>query len=410
MNDRKRAIIFIVTSVLAIFLVNREKEKGSFFELERQYVNWLIDTKKQKKETSSITLLALDNSEDSVLQDWPPSPLDFAVMLNNLKQYSPSLIAIEPSLGFPNSPDGLIETLRTTCLNFNKGSLLFSAICQMDQSVDSTKDKGKKFFDVLKNINGNTNSIPEFTKTNSLPNQRFAAMGIPIAFTGIELNQKKPEKNQYKFPLIAKVGDEIVPSFVLKAIMLETNTSPDQVLVNLGKSIILNENKKIPIDAGGHVEIYSALQKELPKEKINLLTTPSKKLSGKSKLSLNNQIILIGNNNNLRNIAFRNNEFISNAEFMALAISTIQSGLFISELSQTDEFIIWIIIIILGVLIIKTKSSKALSRVGLLIIIYLSFNMILFQSSGQWVSPIIPLAFFIIMTLISLVFSEKKEA
>jgi len=409
-NDRKRTIIFIVLSVLAIFLVNREKQKNSFLEFERQYVNWLIDTKKQKKETSSITLLALDNSEDSVLQDWPPSPLDFAVILNNLRQYNPSLIAIEPSLSFSNSPDGLVETLRTTCLNFNKGSLLFSAVCQMDQSVDSTKDKGKKFFDVLKNINGNTNSIPEFTKTSSLPNQRFAAMGIPIAFTNIELTQKKPERNQYKFPLIAKVGDEIVPSFVLKAIMLETNTSPDQVIVNLGENIILTENKKIPIDAGGHVEIYPALQKELPKEKINLLTTPSNELGKKSKSALSNKIIFIGNNNNKRNIAFRDNEFISNAEFMALAISTIQSGLFINELSQTNEFIIWIIIIILGILIINTKSSKALSRIGLLIIIYLSFNMILFQSNGQWVSPIIPLTFFIIMTVISLVFGEKKEA
>ena len=123
MNDRKRAIIFIVLSVLAIFLVNREKEKGSFLEFERQYVNWLIDTKKQKKETSSITLLALDNSEDSVLQDWPPSPLDFAVMLNNLKQYSPSLIAIEPSLGFPNSPDGLIVSGRDP--NVGVACLLF---------------------------------------------------------------------------------------------------------------------------------------------------------------------------------------------------------------------------------------------------------------------------------------------
>ena len=108
--------------------------------------------------------------------------------------------------------------------------------------------------------------------------------------------------------------------------------------------------------------------------------------------------------------SFRDNEFISNAEFMALAISTIQSGLFINELSQTNEFIIWIIIIILGILIINTKSSKALSRIGLLIIIYLSFNMILFQSNGQWVSPIIPLTFFIIMTVVSLVFGEKKEA
>lgn len=409
MNNRKKTIIFIALSLLALLLVKREQKEGSFLESERQYVNWLIDTKKQKKETSSITLLALDNSEDSVLQDWPPSPLDFAVMLNNLKKYNPGLIAIEPSLEFPNSPDGLIETLRTTCLNFKKDSLLFSAICQMDQSVNSTKDKGKKFFDVLKNVNGNTESIPEFTKTTSMPNQRFAAMGIPISFTAIDLTQKKSEINQYKFPLIAKVGNEIIPSFVLKALMLETNTSPDQVLVNLGEKITLNENKIIPIDAGGHVEIYPALQKELPKEKINLLTTPSNELSEKSKSSLNNRIILIGNNN-VKNITFRNDDFISNAEFMALAISTIQSGLFISELSPTKEFIIWMIIIILGALIINTKSSKALPRIGLLIIIYLSFNMILFQSNGQWVSPIIPVAFFIIIALISLVFSEKKEA
>ena len=409
MNNRKKTIIFIALSLLALLLVKREQKEGSFLESERQYVNWLIDTKKQKKETSSITLLALDNSEDSVLQDWPPSPLDFAVMLNNLKKYNPGLIAIEPSLEFPNSPDGLIETLRTTCLNFKKDSLLFSAICQMDHSVNSTKDKGKKFFDVLKNVNGNTKSIPEFTKTTSMPNQRFAAMGIPIAFTAIDLTQKNSEINQYKFPLIAKVGNEIIPSFVLKALMLETNTSPDQVLVNLGEKITLNENKIIPIDAGGHVEIYPALQKELPKEKINLLTTPSNELSEKSKSSLNNRIILIGNNN-VKNITFRNDDFISNAEFMALAISTIQSGLFISELSPTKEFIIWMIIIILGALIINTKSSKALPRIGLLIIIYLSFNMILFQSNGQWVSPIIPVAFFIIIALISLVFSEKKEA
>ena len=409
MNNRKKTIIFIALSLLALLLVKREQKEGSFLESERQYVNWLIDTKKQKKETSSITLLALDNSEDSVLQDWPPSPLDFAVMLNNLKKYNPGLIAIEPSLEFPNSPDGLIETLRTTCLNFKKDSLLFSAICQMDQSVNSTKDKGKKFFDVLKNVNGNTKSIPEFTKTTSMPDQRFAAMGIPIAFTAIDLTQKNSEINQYKFPLIAKVGNEIIPSFVLKALMLETNTSPDQVLVTLGEKITLNENKIIPIDAGGHVEIYPALQKELPKEKINLLTTPSNELSEKSKSSLNNRIILIGNNN-VKNITFRNDDFISNAEFMALAISTIQSGLFISELSPTKEFIIWMIIIILGALIINTKSSKALPRIGLLIIIYLSFNMILFQSNGQWVSPIIPVAFFIIIALISLVFSEKKEA
>ena len=44
------------------------------------------------------------------------------------------------------------------------------------------------------------------------------------------------------------------------------------------------------------------------------------------------------------------------------------------------------------------------------IIIYLSFSMLLFQSNGQWASPIAPLALFIVMTIFSLVLSEKKAS
>ena len=95
---------------------------------------------------------------------------------------------------------------------------------------------------------------------------------------------------------------------------------------------------------------------------------------------------------------------------MALAISTIQSGLFISEVSKNKEILIWSILILIGVMILKCHSIKAFSRIGLLIIIYLSFSMLLFQSNGQWASPIAPLALFIVMTIFSLVLSEKKAS
>ena len=413
MNSRKKTILFIVSCVFSLFLVEREKNKKIVIDFESSYVNWLLDTKKERKEPSSVTLLTLDDSEESVIQDWPPSPLDYAVILNNLKQYDPKLIAIEPSLEFLGQEEGLIETLRTACLAFNQQSLLLSAVCQMDRSIDPTIEKGENFFDIIDSVNGDTTNIPEFTRINSLPNQRFAAMGLPIAFTRIDLADNNNDEGIYKFPLIARIGDKIVPSFVLKAIMLDFNIKADQVIINIGDNIKLGNRKTIPIDNRGHVQIYPALQEDLSIEKINLLTVPSDELDGKYKLLLGNRIILIGNNQNsesIKNIPFRNNSRISNAEHMALAISTIQSGLFISEVSKNKEILIWSILILIGAMILKSHSLKAFSRIGLFIIIYLSFSMLLFQSNGQWASPIAPLALFIVMTIFSLVLSEKKTS
>ena len=412
MNSRKKTILFIVSCVFSLFLVEREKNEKIVIDFESSYVNWLLDTKKERKEPSSVTLLTLDDSEESVIQDWPPSPLDYAVILNNLKQYEPELIAIEPSLEFLGQTEGLIETLRTACLAFNQESLLLSAVCQMDRSIDPTIEKGENFFDIIDSVNGDTTNIPEFTRINSLPNQRFAAMGLPIAFTRIDLADNNNDEGIYKFPLIARIGDKIVPSFVLKAIMLDFNIKADRVIINIGDNIKLGNRKIIPIDNGGHVQIYPALQEDLSIEKINLLTVPPDELDGKYKLLLGNRIILIGNNQNsesIKNIPFRNNSRISNAEHMALAISTIQSGLFISEVSKNKEILIWSILILIGAMILKSHSLKAFSRIGLLIIIYLSFSMLLFQSNGQWASPIAPLALFIVMTIFSLVLSEKKK-
>ena len=413
MNNQKTTILFIALCILSLFLVERENNQENFLSLESSYVNWLIDTKKQKKYSPSITLLTLDDSEESVIQDWPPSPLDYAVILNNLKTHNPKLVAIEPSLEFPNGSEGLIETLRTACLSFNQESLLLSAVCQMDQSFDPASEKGENFFDSILTVNGNTDKVPEFTKINSLPDQRFAAMGLPIAFTSIDLSDYDQDGNNYTFPLIARIGKKIVPSFVLKAIMLENNIKANQVIINLGNEIKLGDKKIIPIDDTGRVIIYPALQGELSKERINLLTVPTIELDEKKRSLLKNNVLLIGNDQdsaNIKNIPFRQNSIISNAELMALAISTIQSELYISELTKNTEVFVWIVLIFLGVLIFKYYPKKAISRIGLLILIYLSFNMVLFQNNGQWISPLPPLALFALMTVFAFFLPKKKAS
>ena len=63
--------------------------------------------------------------------------------------------------------------------------------------------------------------------------------------------------------------------------MLENNIKANQVIINLGNEIKLGDKKIIPIDDTGRVIIYPALQGELSKERINLLTVPTIELDEK---------------------------------------------------------------------------------------------------------------------------------
>ena len=112
MNNQKTTILFIALCILSLFLVERENNQENFLSLESSYVNWLIDTKKQKKYSPSITLLTLDDSEESVIQDWPPNPLDYAVILNNLKNHNPKLVAIEAMVMLRGRRDQALTTQR----------------------------------------------------------------------------------------------------------------------------------------------------------------------------------------------------------------------------------------------------------------------------------------------------------
>ncbi len=95
--------------------------------LNALYEDWLRGTSREKLNPPSITLLRIDDS-DQGFWSWPPSPLDYAQMLQRLKAYNPKVVATEPLLHWQNADTGLLEALRTACLQYNKGQILLSSI------------------------------------------------------------------------------------------------------------------------------------------------------------------------------------------------------------------------------------------------------------------------------------------
>lgn len=396
--------------MVIISLIRREENNGAFSNFNRGYINWLIDTKKVKAKPPSVTLLRISDSESSIFQEWPPSPIDYAIILKNLKEYKAKLVAIEPSMSWNNAGEGLLETLRTASLKYNKGELLMGAVFQMDQSVFESNDKLINLLNPILNISGDIKRIPEFTMIDPLPDRRLTSIGIPFGFTSIDMAEQDKMNNPLKVPLLARIKEAIVPSFALRAIMMEQDMNSNDVTIHLGDKIAFSNGTTIPIDSQGSFEAFTGSRPDINKEDINILSLPQEELDESQLRSLSNRIILVGIDTKTEQIIpFRFGVKISNAERIALSIATIQSNLFIKSSSSFYEYFIWVSIILLGLYLIRLKRSKAVARSLLAIIIYLAVNMVLFQSNNQWVSPMTPLSLMACILITSWTLCPKME-
>ncbi|MDP6858923.1 MAG: CHASE2 domain-containing protein [Verrucomicrobiales bacterium] len=396
--------------MVIISLIRREENNGAFSNFNRGYINWLIDTKKVKAKPPSVTLLRISDSENSIFQEWPPSPIDYAIILKNLKEYKTKLVAIEPSMSWNNAGEGLLETLRTASLKYNKGELLMGAVFQMDESVFESNDKLIDLLNPISNISGDIKRIPEFTMIDPLPDRRLTSIGIPFGFTSIDMAEQDKMNNPLKVPLLARIKEAIVPSFALRAIMMEQDMNSNDVTIHLGDKIAFSNGTTIPIDSQGSFEAFTGSRPDINKEDINILSLPQEDLDESQLSSLSNRIILVGIDTKTEQIIpFKFGVKISNAERIALSIATIQSNLFIKSSSSFYEYFIWIGIILLGLYLIRLKRSKAIARSLIVIIIYLAVNMVLFQSNNQWVSPMTPLSLMTCILITSWTLCPKME-
>lgn len=410
MSYKKKATIFLILCAIIISLIRREENNGALSNFNRGYINWLIDTKKVKAEPPSVTLLRINDPENSVFSEWPPSPIDYAIILKSLKKHEAKLVAIEPSMAWNNAGEGLLETLRSASLKYNKGELLLGAVFQMDQSVFESNDKFINLLKPISNVSGEIKNIPEFTMIDPLPDRRLTSIGIPFAFTSIDMAEQDQENNPLKVPLLARIKELVVPSFALRAIMMEQDIDSNDVKIHLGNKIVFENGTVIPIDFQGAFEAFTGSRPDINKEDISILSLPEEELDRSQLRSLSNRIILVGIDTEKEQIIpFRLGVNISNAERIALSIATIQSNLFIESFSSFSEYFIWVGIILIGLYLIRLKRSKAVTRSLLTIIIYLAVSMVLFQSNNQWLSPMTPLSLMVCILITSWTLCQKME-
>ena len=398
MRNHQRALIFLLFCLVAAFFVNREDQRGGINGLNTLYEDWLRATSGEDLNPPSVTLLRIDESETG-FWSWPPNPLDYAQLLHRLKSYNPKVIAIEAPLHWQGADKGLLDALRTACLQYSEGQILLSSILQFNTASPGPEEATLSLLWPLASISGNIDEIPAFTSILSLPNQRLTSLGFPSGFTSIDLGETTGIGTGLSVALLARINKTVVPSFVLLATMLELGVTADEVEVHLGKMIKVGNKATIPIDASGSLAISTTTRARPKIQNASILAHNPEELPGNGTGGLNqqesdalsNRVILLGvDNKGSRNIT-TGEETISQAELFALAIATIQSNSYFGPVPEYAAWISWAIIMVAGVTILRQRRRRAIGLSLLLVLLYFTGGMILFQSTQRWISPAVPL-------------------
>ena len=401
MTYPQKAILLLLICIASAFFVKREDDRGGLATANRTYVDWLIGNSKKKIQPPSVTLLKIDTSEESILQSWPPSPIDYSIMFRRLQLYGPKVVAADAPLNWKDIDDGELEILRVAGLQFDRGQLLLGAVLQQDPNADPPKASTLSLLRPLTEIEGDLDALPEFTNILSLPDRRLTSAGAQVGFTAIDLGESAPVGDSLLVPLLARNGETVVPSFVLLATMLELDAAPEDVVVILGESIVVKDDLVIPIDATGALNVFTGLRATLPAQNANILVLNPEEEGGgiggslgkEERKALASRVVLLGiDDEKSRSIPIGQGASISRAELFALAIATIQSGRYIEQAAPAIQWATWLGLVAAALLFLRFPRKRATGFALLLVILYFVANMLFFQSSQLWIPPAVPLA------------------
>ncbi len=175
------------------------------------------------------------------------SPLEFALFLQAVLEFQPTVVGIEPILIWRERDKVQEQVFIDQAMRVPK------LLVGIELGGKGPRDPVVEDLPVLPNVSGPRGDLAEFSGIKRQPDDDIRLISTP-GFT----NLPNEQSNRVRIPLLFQYRGEIVPSFPLQAILLWLRASPSDVKVELGSEISLPNGWKIPLHRDGTTTINPA--------------------------------------------------------------------------------------------------------------------------------------------------------
>ncbi|MEQ1860109.1 MAG: CHASE2 domain-containing protein [Chthoniobacteraceae bacterium] len=243
---RTGAQLFILTAIVGLLLM-RESVREPLLRVEEGYADFLAMNAQRREPPPGITLVRIDETN---LREhrWPWSPLDFALFFQSANGFRPEVLATDEVFSWELSGKNAqyAQILREHVLKAPR--VLLGA--RLGWPEDPDKLPPLESTQVLRKVSGDLERVPEFTIIEAQSSDEFR-LSSTSGFT----NLPGPDNWHRSVPLVLRYRGQLVPTFVLQAVLLWEKAALDDVTVALGSHIAIGDRLSIPINAAGQMRV-----------------------------------------------------------------------------------------------------------------------------------------------------------
>ncbi len=445
---RRLAILLLVGGGLWFFL-QREEKRGTFDAWEQPVLERLLalaappaplrpepaasdqetavgaevetpDAPVQPSETAApavgpppVVLVELRQG-DLPFDGWPPAPLDYALIFESLVRREPAVVAVHAPLAWPAVEPLDAATLSERIALLPRGVLACTLLHAPGHELPPEEmaptdgppapEEDALPLAVFTDITGDVTKIPAWTAPGQAPLPAVRG-GKALGFTRIEFGASPVAVHgAVRLPLLARRGEEVVPSLALQALLSWQGVTAADVKIVLGREIIVTPELRVPIDGTGAFHVFATLPPPLPRLPAGTLWLDLERDAGllhgrteeKAVLEqLGGALLVIATTGeSTPHLATGRDGEWSEGELLARALGAIVTGRHVREVPPAGQSAVWGGVLVAGAaLLAAPRRWQALWVPGGALVLALAIVWLFVGSHPHWwLPPVIPLA------------------
>lgn len=392
-------ITLVVLLLGAVFLREPRLEQSEEF-----FLRWLLRNTEPHGPVAPLTVVEIGHDavldRDPLKESTSPaggrgvSPLEFALFLQSILEFQPTVVAFENILKWRQRDRDQEQVFIDQAMRVPR--LLLAAELTTTPDPDAPGPEIQGFTQVT----GKRAELIEFTGIGRQPDEEMRL----IATLGF-INLPDEIADSIHVPLLFRYRGEVIPSFTLQAILLWLRVTPAEVTIDLGSHISLPQGRKIPIRADGTLLVSPNAGKKARRITLNELALATQEHDAGRKTetgfeTLRDQIVLARTPANP----------LSPPDVFAATLATIQTNAYVRRI----HWIFDCVMLLLAAVVIGTL--RHISRVDLVLgaiaftAAYCLIALAVVSRWLIWLPGILPLGAVWLLVLVTIVTPHRFRA
>jgi hypothetical protein len=369
-------------------------------QTEELFLKWLLKNSDSHGPEAPLTVVeigaepALHDAHSPSLESSAITPLEFALFLQSVLSFQPTVVAFENILKWRESEKGNEQVFIDQAMRVPL--LLLGAELTKNPDPDAPGPEIPGFTQVK----GKRGDLVEFSGIGRQPNEEIRLLG-----TAGFINLPDEVADEIHVPLLFRYRGEVIPSFALEAILLWLRVTPGEVAIDLDSHISLPQGRRIPIRSDGTLLISRNATKSARRMALSdLLVAAQQRDAGQKKNaemdSLRDQIVLARTPANP----------LSPPDLLAATIATIQSNAYIHRVSWIFDYVF----LLLAAVVVG--SLRNVSRVTLVLgaiaftAAYCLISLGIISRWLVWLPGVVPIGAVWLLVLIAILIPHRSHA